>query len=116
MSNLKTEVIAGMTTFITMAYIIFVNPAILSSTGVSFESIALATCIGAGLMTIFMGIYAKYPFALAPGMGLNAVVAFTLCKQMGLSYSVAMGIIVIEGLIVTIFVLTKIRESIMRFA
>jgi len=113
MTNTKTEIIAGLTTFMTMAYIIFVNPAILSSAGVSFESVALATCLGAGLMTIFMGLYSKYPFALAPGMGLNAVVAFTLCGQMKLPYSVAMGIIVIEGLMVTIFVLTKTRETVM---
>ena len=113
MTNTKTEIIAGLTTFMTMAYIIFVNPAILSSAGVSFESVALATCLGAGMMTIFMGLYSKYPFALAPGMGLNAVVAFTLCGQMKLPYSVAMGIIVIEGLLVTVFVLTKTRETVM---
>ncbi|MBI5573084.1 MAG: NCS2 family permease [Elusimicrobia bacterium] len=113
MSDIKTEIIAGTTTFITMAYIIFVNPAILSAAGVPFEAVVLATCIGSGLMTIFMGLYSNYPFALAPGMGLNAVVAFTLCGQMGLSYSVAMGMIVIEGLMVTIFVLTRTREAIM---
>ncbi len=113
MSNTKTEILAGVTTFITMAYIIFVNPAILSSAGVPFEAVAFATCVGAGLMTIFMGLYSKYPFALAPGMGLNAVVAFTLCGQMKLPYSVAMGIIVVEGLLVTLFVLTKTREAVM---
>lgn len=113
MSDMKTEIIAGTTTFITMAYIIFVNPAILCSAGVPFEAVAIATCIGAGLLTIFMGLYSNYPFALAPGMGLNAVVAFTICGQMGLSYKVAMGMIVIEGIMVTVFVLTKTREAIM---
>ncbi|MEW6557301.1 MAG: NCS2 family permease [Elusimicrobiota bacterium] len=113
MNNLKTEIIAGTTTFITMAYIIFVNPAILSSAGVPFEAVALATCLGAGVMTIFMGLYSKYPFALAPGMGLNAVVAFTLCGQLGLPYKVAMGMIVVEGLMVTVFVLTRTRETVM---
>ncbi|MEW6039966.1 MAG: NCS2 family permease [Elusimicrobiota bacterium] len=112
-SNIKTEIIGGITTFITMAYIIFVNPAILSSGGVDFEAVAVATCIGAGIMTIVMGLYSGYPYALAPGMGINAVVAFTLCAQMKLSYSVAMGIIVIEGIIVTILVLTRVRETVM---
>lgn len=109
----KTELVAGATTFITMAYIIFVNPAILSTAGVPFGAVATATCIGAGVMSILMGLYAKYPFALAPGMGINAVVAFTICGQMGLPFSVAMGMIVVEGIIVTILVLTKTREAVM---
>jgi len=115
-TNIRTEIIAGITTFMTMAYIIFVNPAILSqggATGVSFEAVVVATCLGAGVMSMAMGLITNTPFALASGMGINAVVVFTIIFGLGLSFQQAMGIIVIEGIIVTIFVLSGIRKMIM---
>lgn len=113
----RTEIIAGITTFMTMAYIIFVNPAILSSggeTGIPFEAAVIATCIGAGLMSILMGVLTNTPFALASGMGINAVVVFTIIFGLGLTWQQAMGIIVIEGIIVTILVVTGLRSMVMR--
>ena len=116
-TTVRTEIVAGITTFMTMAYIIFVNPAILSAggdTGIPFEAAVIATCIGAGLMSMIMGLVTNTPFALASGMGINAVVIFTIVFGLGLSWQQAMGIIVIEGIIVTIFVLTGLRSMIMR--
>jgi adenine/guanine/hypoxanthine permease len=116
-TNIRTEIIAGITTFMTMAYIIFVNPAILSAggaTGITFEAAVIATCIGAGLMSMLMGLITNTPFALASGMGINAVVVYTIIFGLGLSWQQAMGIVVIEGIIVTIFVLTGLRSMIMR--
>jgi AGZA family xanthine/uracil permease-like MFS transporter len=115
-TTVRTEIVAGITTFMTMAYIIFVNPAILSSggaTGIPFEAAVVATCIGAGLMSILMGVLTNTPFALASGMGINAVVVFTIIFGLGLSWQQAMGIIVIEGIIVTVLVLTGLRKMIM---
>lgn len=116
-TSVRTEIIAGITTFMTMAYIIFVNPAILSqggATGIPFEAAVIATCMGAGLMSILMGLLTNTPFALASGMGINAIVVFTIIFGLGMSWQQAMGIIVIEGIIVTIFVLTGLRSMIMR--
>ena len=116
-TTVRTEIIAGITTFMTMAYIIFVNPAILSAggdTGIPFEGAVIATCIGAGIMSILMGVLTNTPFALASGMGINAVVVFTVIFGLGLSWQQAMGIIVIEGILVTILVLTGLRSMIMR--
>lgn len=116
-TTIRTEIIAGITTFMTMAYIIFVNPAILSAggeTGIPFEAAVIATCIGAGIMSIVMGVLTNTPFALASGMGINAVVVFTIIFGLGLTWQQAMGIIVIEGIIVTILVLTGLRGMVMR--
>jgi AGZA family xanthine/uracil permease-like MFS transporter len=109
------EIVAGTVTFMTMAYIIFVNPNMLSNamTGVPIEAITVATCLAAGIMTILMGIFSNYPLALASGMGLNAVVTFSLVKGMNLSWQVAMGMIFIEGIIITILVLTNFRVWVM---
>jgi len=115
-TTLKREIVAGITTFMTMAYIIFVNPAVLSSggaTGIPFESAVIATCLGAGVMSILMGLISNTPFALASGMGINAVVTFTIILGLGLSWQQAMGIIVIEGLLVLLMVLTKLRMILM---
>lgn len=116
-TTLGTEIIAGITTFMTMAYIIFVNPAILSSggaTGIPLEGVVIATCIGAGLISILMGVITNTPFALASGIGINSVVVFSIIFSLGLSWQQAMGIIVIEGIIVTIMVLTGLRKMIIR--
>ncbi|HEC80112.1 MAG TPA: NCS2 family permease, partial [Firmicutes bacterium] len=119
-SSVRTEVIAGVTTFITMAYIIFVNPQFLNLFGdpnlseiaLPITATATATCLTAGIMTILMGIFTNYPLALASGMGLNAIVAYQLAVPMG-SFKPALGVIVIEGIIISILVITRLRESIM---
>jgi AGZA family xanthine/uracil permease-like MFS transporter len=121
-TTLARDTIAGMTTFIVMSYIIFVNPSILSFRGVPdlqgkglpFEAVLTSTCLVAGVMTILMGLYSNRAYAIAPGLGLNAVVAFTLVAEAGLSFPEAMGLIVVEGLAAVIAVLIGLRESIMR--
>jgi AGZA family xanthine/uracil permease-like MFS transporter len=110
-TNIRIEIIAGITTFMTMAYIIFVNPAMISQTGMDFGSAMMATCISAALSTILMGIYANYPIALAPGMGENAFFTFTVCITMGISWQVALGCVFIEGIIFIFLTLTKIRQA-----
>jgi AGZA family xanthine/uracil permease-like MFS transporter len=112
-SNIRTEIIAGVTTFMTMAYIIIVNPGILSAAGMDFKAVFVATCLAAALSTFLMGVIGKYPFALAPGMGMNAVVTFGICIGMGLSWQIAMALIFIEGLVILILVLTNLRELVM---
>ena len=115
------EVRGGLTTFMVMAYIIFVNPAILSfsgipalqSQGAPFAATQAATCLVAGALTIAMGLAANYPLALASGMGLNAVVAFQLIAGMKLPWQAAMGVVFLEGIAITILVLTGFREAIM---
>jgi adenine/guanine/hypoxanthine permease len=121
-TTLARDTIAGMTTFIVMSYIIFVNPAILGFAGVPdlegqglpFEAVLTSTCLVAGVMTIIMGLYTNMAYAIAPGLGLNAVVAFTLVAQNGLGFPEAMGLIVIEGLAAVIAVVIGLREAIMR--
>jgi AGZA family xanthine/uracil permease-like MFS transporter len=113
-----TEVRAGVTTFMVMAYIIFVNPTILSSgplaeAGPPFLPVAVATALAAGILTIAMGLATNYPFALAAGLGLNAVVAFELILGRGLAWQDAMAVIVWEGIIITVLVLTGLREAVM---
>jgi adenine/guanine/hypoxanthine permease len=114
-TNLRTEILAGLTTFMTMAYIVFVNPAILGTegTGLPLTGVFFATCVAAAVASIAMGVFANYPVALASGLGLNAVVAFTLILGLGLTWQQAMAVIVIEGLVVTILVLTNLREAVM---
>ncbi len=115
-STIWIEVLAGLTTFMTMAYIIILNPIILSAggaTGIDFELAFIGTCVAAAVVTIAMGLYAKYPFALAAGMGLNSVVAYGLILGMGLTWQQAMGIIILEGIIITVLVLTNLREMVM---
>ncbi len=114
-TNLQTEILAGVTTFLTMAYIIFVNPGILSAAGVPFEGAATATALGAGLMCLAMGFIANRPLALASGMGLNAVVTFSIIgfQQANVPWQVGMSVIFVEGLIIFALVLTGLREAIM---
>ena len=115
------EVRGGLTTFMVMAYIIFVNPAILSFSGIPalqgqgapFAATQAATCLVAGALTIAMGLAANYPLALASGMGLNAVVAFQLIAGLKLPWQAAMGVVFLEGIAITILVLTGFREAIM---
>lgn len=109
------EVVAGIVTFMTMAYIIFVNPGILSEAMGKefFAPLVVATCLGAGTMTIAMGLCSNYPFALASGMGLNAVVAYGLILGMKLPWQTAMAVVFLEGVIISLLVLTNVREWIM---
>ncbi|XRP97612.1 NCS2 family permease [Methanocaldococcus sp. 16A] len=108
-TNLKVETLAGITTFMTMAYIIFVNPQILSAAGMDFGAVMVATCIASAIATLIMGLYARYPFALAPGMGLNAYFTYGVCLGMGIDWRVALGAVFISGVLFIILTLTKIR-------
>ncbi|GAB4246351.1 MAG: NCS2 family permease [Thermoleophilia bacterium] len=114
-TTLRTEVIAGFTTFMTMAYIIFVNPGILSAAGVPFEAAATATALGAALMSLTMGLVTNRPLALASGMGLNAVVTFSVIgfQQANVPWQVGMSVIFAEGIIILVLVLTGLREAVM---
>jgi len=120
-TNVGTEILAGVTTFMVMAYIIFVNPAILNFVGIKdlqglgpgFAPTLAATCLVAGVMTIAMGLVTNYPYAVASGMGLNAVVAFQLIVGLKLPWTAAMGVIFMEGILITILVLTGFREAVM---
>lgn len=109
-TNVQTEVTAGITTFMTMAYILFVNPSILGAAGMDKNAVLLATAIGSGLVTIMMGLFVNYPIALAPGMGLNAFYAFTVVIGMGIPWQVALGAVFISGAIFLLLTLTKVRQ------
>jgi AGZA family xanthine/uracil permease-like MFS transporter len=120
-TSVRTEILAGFTTFLTMSYIIFVNPNILSlagnvewqGKGLPISATLTATCLASAVMCIIMGLFTNYPFALAPGMGLNAIVAYQMVVTLGLSWPSAMGVIVLEGIIITILVITGFREAVM---
>ena len=120
-SETRTEVRAGLTTFMVMAYIIFVNPSVLGFAGIDalagkglpFAPTLTVTCLTAGLLSIAMGLYSRYPLALAPGMGLNAFAAFELVAHRGLTWPQAMTVVFLEGLIIFGLVLTRFREALM---
>jgi len=117
-TNFKIEILAGVTTFVTMAYILVVNPAILSNaiflntSGDLFGELVIATALASALATLVMGLYAKYPFALAPGMGLNAYFAFSVVLKLGISWRVALAAILIEGLLFIALTLSQFRTQI----
>ncbi len=111
-TNVKTEIIAGLTTFLTMAYILAVNPNILSVTGMDKGALFTTTVLAAVIPTLLMGIYAKLPFALAPCMGLNAFFAYTICLTMGYSWQFALTAVLIEGLVFILLTVTNLREKI----
>jgi len=111
-TNVKTEVIAGFTTFLTMAYIVFVNPSILALTGMDFNAVFVATCLAAAMGTAIMALVANYPIALAPGMGLNAYFTFTVVQGMGVPWQTALGAVFISGIIFLVVSLFKVREAI----
>src|SRR4051794_11750559 len=113
-STLRTELLGGFVTFLTMAYIVFVNPAILSAAGMPLNALVVATALAAALFTAIMGLVANLPFALASGLGLNAVVAFDLILGRHLPWPVAMACVVIEGLVALVLVVAGLREAIMR--
>lgn len=111
-TDVRKEIIAGITTFLAMAYIIAVNPNFLEIAGMPKGAVLTATCLTAGLTTILMGVYANLPFALASGMGLNAFFAFSVCKGMGIDYRVALTAVFVEGIIFIILSLTNVREAV----
>lgn len=111
-TDVRTEIMAGITTFMTMAYIIFVNPGILSATGMPFGALLVATCLSSALATLLMAFTANYPFALAPGMGLNAFFAFTVVLGMGISWQTALAAVFVEGILFILLTLSKVREEV----
>src|SRR5207245_2922701 len=112
--NIRTEALAGITTFFTMAYIVVVNPAILSiaGTGMSFSGVLTATVLVCFTMTLLMGVYAKLPFAVAPGMGINAFFTFTIILTQKVPWQVALGIIFWAGVLFLLVSVTPLRETI----
>ena len=111
-TNVRQEVVAGITTFMTMAYILIVNPTILSAAGMDSGAVFTATALSSIVATLIMGIYAKLPFAQAPGMGLNAFFAYTVVLQMGYSFEFALTAVLLEGLIFILLTLFNVREAI----
>ncbi|QIB27424.1 NCS2 family permease [Caloranaerobacter azorensis] len=111
-TTIKTEITAGITTFMTMAYILIVNPSTLSATGMDSKALFTATALSAIIATLVMALYANYPFALAPGMGLNAYFAYTVVLKMGYSWQVALTAVFLEGIIFIILTFLNVREAI----
>src|ERR1700757_467211 len=109
-TNVRTEVLAGFTTFVTLAYILFVNPAILKDAGMPPEATFAATCVASAFSTLLMGLYANYPIAVAPGMGLNAFFTYAVVIGMRLPWQTALGAVFISGAIFFILSVTKVRE------
>ncbi|MEM6840626.1 MAG: NCS2 family permease [Bacteroidota bacterium] len=113
-TTIRTEVVAGLTTFFTMAYIIFVNPSILQQAGMDFNGVLIATCVAAAVGTLMMALVANYPFAQAPGMGLNAFFAFTVVLQNGFTWQQGLAIVFISGVLFIILTVTGARSAIVR--
>ena len=113
-TNVSTEIIAGFTTFFAMSYIIFVNPAILSATGMPSQAVFLATIFAAAIGTLVMGLFANVPYAQAPGMGLNAFFTYTVCFALGFTWQQALALVFICGLVNITITVTKIRKSIIK--
>lgn len=111
-STVRSELLGGLTTFVTMAYIVVVNPQILSEAGVPIEGVVFATCVSAAVATMVMGLYANYPIALAPGMSLNAYFTYTVCLGMHVPWRTALGVIFFSGVAFLILTVTKVREQI----
>jgi AGZA family xanthine/uracil permease-like MFS transporter len=111
-TNWRTEVLAGFTTFVTMAYIIFVNPSILAETGMPVSAVTIATCLSAAFGSVLMGMVARYPIALAPGMGLNAYFTYVVVKGMGVAWPVALGAVFLSGVVFLLLTLTGLRQKI----
>ncbi len=111
-TSVRTEVVAGVTTFMTMAYILAVNPSILSASGMDSNAILMATALASFIGTLAMALLANYPFALAPGLGLNAYFAYTVCGAMGYSWQIALLAVFVEGLIFIVLSVTNVREAI----
>ncbi|MGA3035785.1 MAG: NCS2 family permease, partial [Terracidiphilus sp.] len=113
-TNWRTEALAGVTTFLTMAYIVLVNPAILADAGVPLPAVTAATCLSAAFGSILMGVIARYPIALAPGMGLNAYFTYTVCIKMHVPWQTALGAVFLSGVIFLALTAAGIRQMILR--
>ena len=111
-TTFRTEVLAGITTFLAMSYIIIVNPMILSATGMDHGAVFVATCLAAAIGCVVMGIIANYPIALAPGMGLNAYFTYSVCLGMGVPWQTALAAVFVSGLVFIAISMFKIREAI----
>jgi adenine/guanine/hypoxanthine permease len=111
-TSVRRELLGGLTTFITMAYIVVVNPQILSQAGVPIDGVVFATCISSAAATLVMGLYANYPIALAPGMSLNAYFTYVVCLQMHVPWRTALGVIFLSGVVFLILTVTRVREQI----
>ena len=109
-TDVRRELLAGLTTFLTMAYIVVVNPSILSDTGMNWDAVFVATCLAAVLGCLIMGLYANYPFGLAPGMGLNAYFTYGVVLGMGVAWQTALGAVFISGILFLIISVLPIRE------
>ena len=108
----RTEILAGLTTFMTMAYIVFVNPSILHETGMPMAAVTAATCLSAAFGSLCMGLFARYPIALAPGMGLNAYFTFSVVKGMGVPWQTALGAVFLSGMAFLILTAVGVRQLI----
>src|SRR3984885_6007783 len=113
-TTVRTEVVAGLTTFLTMAYIVVVNPVILGAAGMPVAGVAAATCLAAGFGSILMGLVSNYPLALAPGMGLNAYFTYTVVQGMGLPWQTALGCVFLSGLAFMLLTVAGVRQLIIR--
>ena len=111
-TTVRRELLAGLTTFMTMAYVVVVNPRILSEAGMPVEGVLFATCISAALATLVMGIWANYPIALAPGMSLNAYFTYSIVIGRGVPWQTALGVVFLSGVLFLILTLTNVREQI----
>ena len=111
-TSVKTELLAGLTTFLSMAYILFVNPSVLGATGMDKNAVFVATGLIAAIATIFMGVVAKYPFAIAPGLGINAFFAYSVVIGMGVKWQTALAGVFVAGVIFWLLTVFKIRETI----
>jgi len=111
-TTVRKELLGGLTTFITMAYIVVVNPQILSSAGVPIDGVVFATCVSSAAATLVMGLYANYPIALAPGMSLNAYFAYVVCQRMNVPWRTALGVIFFSGILFLLLTVTRVREQI----
>src|SRR5690348_7728190 len=113
-TTVRTELVAGFTTFLTMAYIVVVNPTILGDAGMPVGAVAVATCLSAGFGCILMGLLSNYPLAMAPGMGLNAYFTYTVVKGMGLAWQTALGCVFISGVAFMLLTVAGVRRLIIK--
>ena len=111
-TTVRRELLAGLTTFMTMAYVVVVNPRILSEAGMPVDGVLFATCISAAVATLIMGLWANYPIALAPGMSLNAYFTYSIVLGRGVPWQTALGVVFLSGMLFLLLTLTKVREQI----
>ncbi len=111
-TTIKQEMLGGLTTFVTMAYIIVVNPQILAQAGMPADGVVFATCISAAAATLVMGLYANYPIALAPGMSLNAYFTYAVCLNMHVPWQTALAVVFFSGVAFLLLTVTRVREQI----